>query len=849
MALTRPRAEQIYNLDYKQATRVVTIVDITLAGGAPNNVDGVNLTLGDRILVTGQADSSQNGLYDVYTLGTGSNGTWVRTSDANATGEIEAGMIIMVTEGQVFADTQWKLITDNPIIIGTTGLVFTQNYLANSISAGTSNVVVAGNANVTVSSSGVANVLTISPTGAYVAGIVSATGNIYAGNISVSGNITGNISFDQSISVSGNVQANYYFGNGSQLTGIQAGNIVGGYSNANVYQFLESGNSVSISITGNISTTGNILAGNISVSGNIIGNVSFDQSISASGNVLAGNIVSTGNIIQSGTGNINGYNGYFSNNLTVIGTLTSTSNIIGGLSGVFYGNSVTGNMALYAGIPQFTPLGSNVVAQFSGNVNSYSQINFQNISDGTNATTEIIITADNGNDLAHFGDFGIAGSNYANAIPDNDLGTAVAPNDVYLYAQGNADGGGGNLVLGSNEKNGVVRIIADGSNTANVVATFANGGVNVTGIVSASGNITGNYIIGNGSQLTGINYSNIVGAYSNANVANYLPTYSGNLTAGNTSVSGNAISGNILTAGQISAAGNITGNNFLMYGSGNILGNLNVQGNITFIDSNVIVTNDLYIDLANNQSTYANVNGAGLNVGNTGSAPLVRWTYNTAANAWTTNVGISATGNITANTGSFFIGNGSQLTGITANSIVGSYSNANVIALGESGWAGNIIPAGNGVYDLGSETNTWRTLYLSANTLNIGGGNLSVSNGNLLFNGNVVTVQQGTTGNIVANNISLAGNAVASYFVGDGSYLTNINAGNITGGYGNANVYQFLQSGNSVSISTTGNISTAGNIIGNNLIANNSVNWSNNGAPAVYQLYNASTGSLDTIFV
>ena len=624
MALTRPRAEQIYNLDYKQATRVVTIVNITLAGGAPNNVDGVNLTIGDRVLVTGQDTASQNGLYDVYTLGTGSNGTWVRTSDANATGEIEAGMIIMVTEGQVFADTQWKLITDNPIIIGTTGLVFTQNYLANSISAGTSNVVVAGNANVTVSSSGVANVLTISPTGAYVAGIVSATGNIYAGNISVLGNITGNISFDQSISVSGNVQANYYFGNGSQLTGIQAGNIVGGYSNANVYQFLESGNSVSISITGNISTTGNILAGNISVSGNIIGN---------------------------------------------------------------------------------------------------------------------------------------------------------------------------------------------------------------------------------GSQLTGINYSNIVGAYSNANVANYLPTYSGNLTAGNTSVSGNAISGNILTAGQISAAGNITGNNFLMYGSGNILGNLNVQGNITFIDSNVIVTNDLYIDLANNQSTYANVDGAGLNVGNTGSAPLVRWTYNTAANAWTTNVGISATGNITANTGSFFIGNGSQLTGITANSIVGSYSNANVIALGESGWAGNIIPAGNGVYDLGSETNTWRTLYLSANTLNIGGGNLSVSNGNLLFNGNVVTVQQGTTGNIVANNISLAGNAVASYFVGDGSYLTNINAGNITGGYGNANVYQFLQSGNSVSISTTGNISTAGNVIGNNLIAKNSVNWSNNGAPAVYQLYNASTGSLDTIFV
>jgi len=265
MALTRPRAEQIYNLDYKQATRVVTIVNITLAGGAPNNVDGVNLTIGDRVLVTGQDTASQNGLYDVYTLGTGSNGTWVRTSDANATGEIEAGMIIMVTEGQVFADTQWKLITDNPIIIGTTGLTFTQNYLANSISAGTSNVVVAGNANVTVSSSGVANVLTVAPTGAYVAGIVSATGNIYAGNISVSGNITGNISFDQSISVAGNVQANYYFGNGSQLTGITANSIVGAYSNANVAAYLPT-------------YSGNLTAGNASIAGNITTNNSVNWS-------------------------------------------------------------------------------------------------------------------------------------------------------------------------------------------------------------------------------------------------------------------------------------------------------------------------------------------------------------------------------------------------------------------------------------------------------------------------------------------------------------------------------------------------------------------------------------------
>ena len=185
MALTRPRAAQIFNLDYKQATRVVTVTNVTLAGGAPSLVDGVTLVANDRVLVTGQNTSSQNGLYYVVTVGTGANGTWARTSDGNDNGEIEAGMIIMVTEGSIYADTQWKLITDNPIVIGSTALIFTQNYSANSISSGTSNVVVSSNANVTISSAGVANVLTVSSTGTVILGTLSVTGNIVAPNVAI----------------------------------------------------------------------------------------------------------------------------------------------------------------------------------------------------------------------------------------------------------------------------------------------------------------------------------------------------------------------------------------------------------------------------------------------------------------------------------------------------------------------------------------------------------------------------------------------------------------------------------------------------------------------------------------
>jgi hypothetical protein len=248
MGLTKPRAAQIFNLDYKQSTRVVTNTNITLSGGAPSLVDGVSLSLGDRVLVIAQTTGTQNGLYYVTTLGSGANGTWARTSDGNENGEIEAGMIVMVTEGVIYADTQWKLITDDPIIINTTALTFTQNYLANSISSGTSNVVVNSNANVTISSAGTDNVLTISNTGTFVSGVVSATGNI-----------TGN----------------YILGNGALLTGVitSVANINLGSSNVTV---VSSGGNVTVGVggTGNLavfSTSGLDVTGRVSATGNITG--------------------------------------------------------------------------------------------------------------------------------------------------------------------------------------------------------------------------------------------------------------------------------------------------------------------------------------------------------------------------------------------------------------------------------------------------------------------------------------------------------------------------------------------------------------------------------------------------
>ena len=199
MGLTRPRAHQLQDIDYKQTARALTDSNITLSGGTPVVIDGVNLLVNDRILVTGQTDGSQNGIYYVTTLGSGSNGTWSRSLDANATGEISAGTVIMVTEGTTYADTQWKLTTDDPITVGTTALTFARNGTAaygvfavagqNSIVAdavGDTLTLVAGT-NIELTTNDGTDTLTITPSLTPAVTSLTASGNVTAGSITASG--------------------------------------------------------------------------------------------------------------------------------------------------------------------------------------------------------------------------------------------------------------------------------------------------------------------------------------------------------------------------------------------------------------------------------------------------------------------------------------------------------------------------------------------------------------------------------------------------------------------------------------------------------------------------------------
>lgn len=124
-------------LDVKQSVRVATTSDlgnITIA--APISlptIDGVVLSVGDRILVKNQNTASQNGIYTI--VGTGPY-SYIRATDADSSAEVTAGMFTFVAEGTVNADSGWVLTTNDAITLGTTGLAFAQFSGAGQITAG-----------------------------------------------------------------------------------------------------------------------------------------------------------------------------------------------------------------------------------------------------------------------------------------------------------------------------------------------------------------------------------------------------------------------------------------------------------------------------------------------------------------------------------------------------------------------------------------------------------------------------------------------------------------------------------------------------------------------------------------
>lgn len=95
----------------------VSTTNITLAG--LQTFGSVTQVEGDRHLAKGQTDASENGIYNAST------GSWTRAKDFDGDLDAVSGTKVLVkTSGST--SVEYELTTDDPIVIGTTSLVFTQ---------------------------------------------------------------------------------------------------------------------------------------------------------------------------------------------------------------------------------------------------------------------------------------------------------------------------------------------------------------------------------------------------------------------------------------------------------------------------------------------------------------------------------------------------------------------------------------------------------------------------------------------------------------------------------------------------------------------------------------------------
>ena len=294
----------------------------------------------------------------------------------------------------------------------------------------------------------------------------------------------------------------------------------------------------------------------------------------------------------------------------------------------------------------------------------------------------------------------------ANDFIPVDAGIAAVFPKIYkgftVYNSGNASGNISNP--------GNIALAVNGS----VIETVASTGVFVTGLVSATGNITAANFVGNvippaggavsttgnitgGNLLTG----GIMSAAGNATGGNLV-------TAGLATVTGNVTGGNILTGGLISAGGTVTGSSLLgsvvsasgnvtggnvLFGSGRISGTGNITGGNLLFGSGIVS--------GSGNITAGFLFGDGTNI--TGLS-------NALGNSITKIVNGSSSGNIDTSGGNivFTVTGTTIMTLYPTGVVVSGTSGLSTPSIGKTG--------ANAVGNIGSDSNYFNRLYATATT-------------------------------------------------------------------------------------------------------------------------------------
>lgn len=132
-AATKAYADALISTGLNKGTvRAASTNNISLAAPGSTMDAVVTLASGDVILLKDQTVGSQNGFY----VWTGASSTLTRATNADISAEVRAGAFVFVSEGTANGNNGYTLTTDDPILLGTTALVFTQTSGAGQITAG-----------------------------------------------------------------------------------------------------------------------------------------------------------------------------------------------------------------------------------------------------------------------------------------------------------------------------------------------------------------------------------------------------------------------------------------------------------------------------------------------------------------------------------------------------------------------------------------------------------------------------------------------------------------------------------------------------------------------------------------
>ena len=130
---------------------------------------------------------------------------------------------------------------------------------------------------------------------------------------------------------------------------------------------------------------------------------------------------------------------------------------------------------LVLGTPGYTASGYDF-AQWTASANSYAQVSLQNSATNASASTDIVVTADNGTDSTHYADFGI-NSSIGGTTPFANA------NAAYLYSTDNE------VDIAALGSSGTVKIYTTGGTSAPVLAATFDSSQNTT--LAAALNVAG----------------------------------------------------------------------------------------------------------------------------------------------------------------------------------------------------------------------------------------------------------------------------------------------------------------------------------------------------------------------